>query len=85
MIVFEALGKTRRWLCWLILGDLIYWHFSGEIGEVQEAIDHNSWLALKNLVGNTTEPGFAVARLVEALHYNPEVCGFDSRWDSSLT
>jgi hypothetical protein len=24
--------------------------------------------------------GYVVAQLVEALHYKPEGCGFDSRW-----
>ena len=27
--------------------------------------------------------GYAVAQLVEALRYNPEGCGFDSRWSHS--
>ena len=44
--------------------------------------------ALKSYTGNYTEMGYAVAQLVEVLHYKPEGRGVDSRrchWNSSLT
>jgi hypothetical protein len=40
-------------------------------------------LVFQNLflkIFTTRSVGFAVAQLVEALCYKPEVCGFDSRW-----
>ena len=43
---------------------------------------------LKSKIKNLNTYAYAVARLVEALGYKPEVRGFDSRWghsDISLT
>jgi hypothetical protein len=34
----------------------------------------------EQLIGTTEYGGYAVAQLVQALRYKPEVRGFDSRW-----
>jgi hypothetical protein len=46
------------------------------------------WLTVPFACSYVGEKGHMVAQLVEALHYKPEVCGFNSQqhcWNFSLT
>ena len=47
---------------------------------IPDGSEEVDWNAKEEFGQYCVRPGHAVAQLVEALSYDPEGCGFDSRW-----